>query len=236
MRVRFDFLDQPHLLQTRDDRLARGKTVRAVHRQRRIEVRRLQHACNEIRIVFQLKLSLDAEDVDLRQVMPPADLEIAEVVRRRDLHGTRTLLRIGNLVADNRNPAPDQRQDCVGPDQRLVAIVLRVHRNGGVAQHRFRPRRGNNNVGRRILRLERFAFQWIAQVPEVALGLHLDHFQIGNRREQLRVPVDQPLVLVDQAFAVQLDEHLHDGLGQALVHANLRERVRLARQQSAATH
>ena len=32
------------------------------------------------------------------------------------------------------------------------------------------------------------------------------------------VPVHQPLVFVDQAFAVQLDEHLHDGARQALVH------------------
>ena len=158
VRVRLDFLNQPHFLQTRDDRLARSEAIGAVQRERRIEVGRLRHARDEVRIILQLKLSLDAEDIDLRQVVPLADLEIAEVVRRCNLHGTRTLLRVGNLVADNRNLAPNQRQDCIGPDQRLVAIVVRVHRNGGVAQHSFRSRRGDNDVGRPIVRLERLAF------------------------------------------------------------------------------
>ena len=35
---------------------------------------------------------------------------------------------------------------------------------------------------------------------------------------QDRVPVDQPLVLVDQPFLVEGDEHLADGVGQTFVH------------------
>ena len=52
----------------------------------------------------------------------------------------------------------------------------------------------------------------------MALDLDLLHFEIGDRGQQLRVPVDQPLVLVDQALAIELDEHLEDGARQALVH------------------
>ena len=55
-------------------------------------------------------------------------------------------------------------------------------------------------------------------MPEVALDLDLLHLEIGDRGQQLRVPVDQPLVLVDQAVAVELDEHLGDRARQALVH------------------
>ena len=66
--------------------------------------------------------------------------------------------------------------------------------------------------------IEGLALDRIAQVPEIALDLGLLHFEIGDRGQQFRVPVDQPLVLVDQAFAVQFDEHLHDRARQALVH------------------
>ncbi len=41
--------------------------------------------------------------------MTPADLEIVEVMRRCDLHGAGALFRIGVVVADDGNPAPDQR-------------------------------------------------------------------------------------------------------------------------------
>ena len=60
--------------------------------------------------------------------------------------------------------------------------------------------------------------QRIAQIPQAALDLDLLHLEVGNRGQQLRIPVHQPLVLVDQALAVQFDEHLDDRARQALVH------------------
>ena len=42
--------------------------------------------------------------------------------------------------------------------------------------------------------------------------------EVGDRGQQLGVPVHQALVLVDQPFLVERDEHLEHGLGQALVH------------------
>ncbi len=93
-----------------------------------------------------------------------------------------------------------------------------MHGNAGIAEHGLRARRGDHDKGRGILGIERFAFDRIAQIPEVALHLGLLHFEIGDRGQELGVPVHQPLVLVDQAVAVQLDEHLDHGLGQALVH------------------
>ena len=62
------------------------------------------------------------------------------------------------------------------------------------------------------------ALDRIFDVPEMALHLDLLHLEVGDRGEQLRVPVDQPLVLVDQALVVERDEHLEDGARQALVH------------------
>ena len=50
--------------------------------------------------------------------------------------------------------------------------------------------------------------------PSTSVGLDLE---VGDRGLQLAVPVDQPLVLVDQALAVEVDEHLADRLREALV-------------------
>ena len=49
-----------------------------------------------------------------------ADLEIVEVVRRRDLHRAGALLRVGVLVGDDRDAAADQRQDRGLADQMPV--------------------------------------------------------------------------------------------------------------------
>ena len=106
----------------------------------------------------------------------------------------------------------DQRQDRVPADQVLVAFVVRMHRDGGVTEHRFGPGRGNDNV------FSPNAFDRILDVPQRALHLDLLHLEIGDGGKQLRVPVNEPLVLVDQVLPVELDEDLQHGLREPLVH------------------
>ena len=103
-------------------------------------------------------------------------------------------------------------------DQMRVAFIVRMHRDRAVAEHRLGPRGGDDDEGRGIVRIEGLAFQRIAQIPKAALDLDLLHLEIGNRRQQLRIPVHQPLVFVDQPFAMQFDEHFHDRARQAFVH------------------
>ncbi len=150
--------------------------------------------------------------------MSAADLEIVEVMRWRDFHGARAFLGIGIFVGDNGNLAPDQRQDDVLADQVGIALIVRIHRDRGIAQHRLRPRGGDHDEAGRILGIESLALQRIAQIPETALDLDLLHLEIGNRGQQFRVPIHQPLVLVDQPFAMQLHEHFCHCARQALVH------------------
>ena len=70
-----------------------------------------------------------------------------------------------------------------------------MHRDAGVAQHRLGPRRRDDDERGPSLALDR-----IAEVPELALDLDLLDLEVGDRGLQLRVPVDQALVLVDQAL------------------------------------
>ena len=127
-----------------------------------------------MRVVLEVELRFIIEHVDQRQTVPPADLEVVEVVRRRDLHRAGAFFRIGIVVADDRNAPADQRQDRGLADQMLEALVVRMHRDRDVAQHGFRPRRRHD---------DEFvaAFDRIFDVPEIALGLDLLHFKIGDR-------------------------------------------------------
>ena len=59
--------------------------------------------------------------------------------------------------------------------------------------------------------------QRIGEVPIGAVHLALLDLQIGNRRLEMRVPVHQTLVAIDQTFLVQLHEDLADSGIQPLV-------------------
>ena len=55
-------------------------------------------------------------------------------------------------------------------------------------------------------------------MPHRAGFFFRQHFQIGDRRVQLRIPVHQTLAAIDQAILVQTHEGLLHGLGQTRVH------------------
>jgi hypothetical protein len=151
------------------------------------------------------------EDVDHRQVVAPADFVVVEVVRRGDLDaaGAEVLVDIG--VGDDRNLALGQRQLQPLADQRGVTLVFRMHGHGDVAEHGFRTRRRDHQLARTIS-------QRIRDRPQLAVFFLADDFQIGNRGQQHRIPVHEPLAAIDQALRMQLHEGFDDRFRQAFVH------------------
>src|SRR3990170_8972346 len=150
--------------------------------------------------------------------MAPADLEIVEVMGRRDLHRAGAFLGIGIFVGDDRDAAADQRQDHILADEMLVALVVGMNGNGGVAEHGLGPGGGDDDE------LAGPPLDGIAQMPEMPLGLDLLDLEIGNGGQELGVPIDQALVLVDQAGTVEVDEDLAYGARQSLVHGEAEPR------------
>ena len=67
------------------------------------------------------------------------------------------------------------------PIRSLVALVVGMHRDRGVAEHGLGPRRRDDDV--LVAALDR-----IAEVPEVPLDLDLLHLEVGDRGQQLRDP------------------------------------------------
>jgi hypothetical protein len=122
--VRLDPFQEAALLEQGDDALARLEAVEAVERH---HLRRGLRPGQKLGIAFELEPSLRPKDVDGLEIVPPADLEVVEVVRGGDLDRAGALLRIGILVGDDRDAAIHERQDRVAPDEIAVALVVRVH-------------------------------------------------------------------------------------------------------------
>ena len=114
------------------------------------------------------------------------------------------------LVGDNRDLDIRDRQADHLADQVLVALILRVHGDRTVAQHGFRARGGHHQLTGAI-------GQRIGEMPEMALGLAVLHFQVRDRGLEMRIPVHQPLVAINEALLVQFHKHFQHRLGQALV-------------------
>ncbi|GBD19213.1 hypothetical protein HRbin27_01717 [bacterium HR27] len=136
------------------------------------------------------------EDVDRWQVVPLRDLEVGEVMGRRHLDRTRAERRIDRLIRDDPESPAEQRQDRRLADQMPVAFVVRMHRHPGVAEHRLRTRRRDDE--RLLTPLDR-----IAQEVKRPFELLVIDLEIGKRRHAARAPVDEPLAAVDQPLVVE---------------------------------
>jgi len=83
-----------------------------------------------------------------------------------------------------------------------------MDRDGRVAQHRLRPRRGDRDVPRLAsLRVD----DRIVEVPEVPGHRLMKDLVVADGRLKRRVPVDQPLTAVDQAFLEETEERVAHG-------------------------
>ena len=143
-RVRLDLLEQSGRLEVGDDALARLEAVEAAIGGRRRVVQR----------------RVGGEDVDQRQAVALADLEVVEVVRGRDLHAAAAECGVDVLVGDDRDRAIGQRQADRAADEVTVALVLGMHGDRGIAEHGLGARRRDHDVAAAIR-------ERIAQVPEL---------------------------------------------------------------------
>ena len=130
---------------------------------------------------------------------------------RRNLDAAGAELHVNVLVTEDRNLAVHDREDAGLADQVLVALVVRVDGNAGIAHEGLRTGSRNDQIARAVR-------QRIADVPQLArLGFVLN-LSVGQRSRAVRAPVDDAVALVDKALVVQVYKYLADRLGAALVH------------------
>ncbi len=198
--VVFDFVQQAERVHVRDDLLTRRKAFQTL----------IFFRC------YLVDAGINGKNINQRQVVTLAHLIVVEIVCRGNFHTARAFFWVSVIVAHHRNQAPHQRQHHVFANQMLVALVFRVHRHGGVTQHGFRARGGNDQefvsgIARRIR-------QRVAEVPHIAVFFFGHNFKVGNSGVQHGIPIHQAFAAIDQAFFMQAHEHFTHRLRQAFIH------------------
>ena len=144
--------------------------------------------------------------------MALSHFEIVRIMRRRDFDGTRAERLVNILVGKQRDAAADNRQDQRLSDEVLVALIVRMHGDARVTEHRLGARRRDFDV------LARFALDFIADVPEMALLRHMVDLDVRNGRVARRAPVRDARALINEPLLIKRDEHFAHGTRAALVH------------------
>ena len=218
--VRLRVLEEAVRLEPRDDLLARLFARQAD------ECTRLGRDIHPA--VAVADRAVGRHDIDRGERVALPDVPVVRVVRGRHLEEARRelRLRIGGVAAhrrghhdivvlDDRDLAADDREPQLLAAQRRRARVLRVDRDGGVAEHRLGARGRDRDMARAIRKR-------IAQVPEVPVDLlHLD-LVVGERRLRDGVPVHEALAAVDEAVAEERAERVAHGRRAGLVHREAR--------------
>src|SRR5450830_273130 len=201
-----------------NDLLARFETVEAGVFSRDLAVDAVvQRAIEVEHLAGRQHGSVLVEDVHQRQVVALADFVVVEVVGRGDLHAAGAEFRVAIVVGDDRDTPANQWQLDELADQGLVALIVRVNGHGGIAEHCFRTGGGDDQVVVAFSGLGAVG-QRVLEVPQEAFLVVVFHFEVGNRRVQLGVPVDQTLAAVDQAVFMQAHEGFFHGFRQTVVH------------------
>src|SRR5262245_15549507 len=122
--IGLDAFDEAQRLHVLDDLLARLEAVEA-----RVLPRGRRH------------FAVEADDGADGQLVSPSDFEVDGIVARRDLDDPRAELRVDRGIGDNFDAdVAVHRRDVERPaDVLLVAFVLRVHGEAGVAELRLGP-------------------------------------------------------------------------------------------------
>ena len=141
-----------------------------------------------------------------------ADLIVVKIMRRRNFNGTRSLFRVGMFVGNNGNRTAANRNNDIFADNVFITFVFIGNGDGRIAEQRFGTRCRNRH------KASLFPFDGIIKVPHFADDFALFDFQIGNRRLQIRIPVNQTFRAVNQSFFIQRYKLLTHGAAKSFVH------------------
>ena len=133
---------------------------------------------------------------ELGQPVAAADLEVVRVVPGRDLQRAGAEVGLDVVVGDDRQLAPDERQDRGAPDERRGS----ARRPGSPRRRRRRASSRGAPWPRRPRRAP--SSQRVGDRVERVLHLAVLDLEVADRRAAARVPVDEVVVAVDVALAV----------------------------------
>ncbi len=103
--------------------------------------------------------------------------------------------------------------------QMLVALIVGIHRDRRIAQHRLRTRRRHRDKqpGLILVRI-RLAQHRIPDFPQFALLFFMYYFKVADRRLAIRAPVHDVHTAIDQPLLIQPHKGLAHCPRQVLIH------------------
>ena len=148
-----------------------------------------------------------------------AQCKIIGIVRRRHFHCAGTEVAADPFVEDDGDLAAHQRQPKLFTMQMEVALVFRMNGYGHIAEHGFRASSSDCQKLAGILSV--VAEHRIANLPEMALVLVVDDFEVADGGLAARTPVDDVRAAIDEALLVEADEGFADGHREMVVHGEV---------------
>ncbi len=150
--------------------------------------------------------AVGVEEVDHREVVAQTGLVVVGVVRGGDLDAAGAELGIDeDRVGEDRDAAAGEGEFDLLADEVLVAGVVGVDGDGGVAEHGFGA--GGGDVEGLIR-----AGDGVLDGPEVALDFFVVDLVVGDGGAELGVPVDEALASENLAGLEEVEEGAADGL------------------------
>src|SRR5439155_16052151 len=158
------------------------------------------------------------KNIEDRQAMTLADLEIQRGVRGRYFWNASAELRVDCFIGDDRNFLTRERTPRVFSNEIQVSLLAWMKSHGGIRHDCFWP------CGCDFQKAARLFHDFVSDKIELSfLRLGNDLF-IRDSSLRSRIPVDHPATAIDQALAVKIDKNFLDGSSISIV-----ERVALAR-------
>ena len=159
--------------------------------------------------VYYLCILID--DEYLLKVMAQSDLVVIGVVAGGHLDSARAEAELNIVVGDDGELSADKGQNCVFADKVLIALIVGVNGNTGVAEHGLGTGGCDYKLLIRVL-------DGVSYMPEAAGHVLVLDLGIRQSRAALGAPVDDSVALIDKSLFVQLTEGLAHGLGSCLIH------------------
>ena len=141
-----------------------------------------------------------------------AGFEVVGIVSRGDLDGSGAEFGLCKLVENDGYLAAHEGKHHRPAVQMGVALIVRIDGDGSVAEHGLRARGGDDDG------FARKADDGIADLPELALGILVHHFEVAQRGEAARTPVDDVGAAIDQSLFPEAHEGFAHGARELLVH------------------
>ncbi|MNO91638.1 hypothetical protein D3C76_831890 [compost metagenome] len=147
---------------------------------------------------------------DLRQIVAKTYFKVVRIMCRCNFNRTAAEFLLYVFVADDRNFASDDRKNQCLANQVTVTFILRMNSYRCITKHRLRTRCSNRNISVAIL-------ERVLKMIQMAINLFVFNFNIRECCTGSRVPVNDILAAIDQAFFIQLYKHFTNGIRQTLV-------------------